>query len=165
MSTKYEYLSEQAGRRMRGGEMILKGFDDEEIIEALAASPSSVKRWRAKLNLTNDLQILVRKEGTGRTPLLSEEQSEQLKTIIAAGAVAAGHGEERWTSRIIAKLIKERFGVNYAPRSVRAWMKHHGFTYQKPTVRPNKHSDDKVERWRRNVWPRIKKNSRNSASP
>jgi transposase len=164
MSTKYGYLSEQASRRMQGGEMILKGFDDEEIIEALSISLSTVKRWRAKLKNTNDLQALQRKDGTGRIPLLNEEQSEQLKGIIADGAVAAGYGEERWTSKIIANLIKERFGVDCAPRTVRTWMKRHGFTYQKPTVRSNKHSDDEVERWRRNVWPRIKKNSKSSAS-
>lgn len=162
MSIKYGYLSVQASRRMRAGEMILKGFDDEEIIEALSVSLSSVKRWRAKLKTTNDLQILVRKDGTGRTPLLSEEQSERLKVIIAGGAIAAGYDEERWTSRIIAKLIKEKFDVDYAPRSVRFWMKRHGFTYQMPTVRSNKHSDDEVERWRRNAWPRIKKNSKSS---
>ena len=144
--------------------MILKGFDDEEIIEALSVSLSSVKRWRAKLKNINDLQVLVRKDGTGRIPLLSKEQSEQLKTIIADGAIAAGYDEERWTSKAISKLIKERFNVDYAPRSVRTWMKQNGFTYQKPTVRPNKHSDDEVERWRRNVWPRIKKNSKSSAS-
>lgn len=164
MSTKYGYLSVQANRRMQGGEMIIKGFDDEEIIEALSISLSSVKRWRAKLKKSANLQALQRKEGTGRNTLLSHEQSEQLKTILVAGAVAEGYGEERWTSKIIANLIKERFGIHYAPRSVRAWMKRHGFTYQKPTVRSNKYSEDEVERWRRNVWPRIKKNSKNSAS-
>ena len=45
--------------------MILKGFDDEEIIEALSVSTSSVKRWRTKPKNTNDLQALVRKDGTG----------------------------------------------------------------------------------------------------
>ena len=144
--------------------MILKGFDDEEIIEALSVSLSTVKRWRAKLKKSGELQSLQRKEGTGRTPLLNEEQTEQLKAIIANGAVAEGYSEERWTSKMIASLIKERFDISYAPRSVRAWMKRHGFTYQKPTVRSNKYSEDEVERWRRNVWPRIKKNNKNSAS-
>src|SRR5665811_634719 len=75
MNAKYGYLSVQAMRRMQAGELILKGFDNDEIIEALDVSLSSVKRWRAKLKTTDDLQTLVRKRGTGRATFLSEEQS------------------------------------------------------------------------------------------
>lgn len=151
-------------RRMQAGELILKGFDNDEIIGALDVSLSSVKRWRAKLKTTSDLQTLVRKRGTGRATFLSEEQSEQLKAILFEGAIKAGYSEERWTSKIIADLIKKRFGIIYAPRSVRDWVKRHGLSYQKPMVRSHKYSEEEVKRWLRNDWPRIKKNTKHSVS-
>jgi len=126
----------------------------------------TVVRWRKKLNKHNDdLCGLVRKKGSGRTPSLNEEQKQQLKDIILAGAVAAGYSNERWTSKIVADLIQKKFGVKLAPRTVRDLLPTLGLSPQMPVVKSHKHDDEAVLEWATRTWKRLKKKRRDLASP
>ena len=103
MSTKHGSLSSQAYKRLQGGELILKGYDNETIADIVEVTPRSVNNWRKALKEHNEnLCALVRKQGSGRTPCLNDKQKQQLKKIIIGGAVAAGYPNERWTSKIVA---------------------------------------------------------------
>jgi len=42
-------LSRQAAVRIQVGDLILRGFDNEEIMEILEVSLSSVQRWHKKV--------------------------------------------------------------------------------------------------------------------
>ena len=80
MSTKQGSLSAQAFRRLQGGELILKGYDNETIADIVGVSISSVNNWRTILTEHNDdLCALVRKTGSGRPPSLNDPQKQQLK--------------------------------------------------------------------------------------
>jgi transposase len=106
MSTKHGSLSQQAVKRLQGGELILKGYDNAEIADIVEASTCAVKRWRRKLKENNDdLLCLARKQGSGGVSRLNDEQKQQLKGTILEGAIKAGYPNERWTSKIIADLI------------------------------------------------------------
>jgi len=120
MSTKHGSLSPQALKRLQGGELILNGYDNEDIVVIVGVSVRAVNKWRKKLKEHNDdLCCLVRKTGSGRTPILNDEQKQQLKDSIVGGAVNVGYADERWTSKIVADFIKKKFDVELAPRSVR----------------------------------------------
>ena len=54
MSTSHGSISEQSRKRLQGGELILKGYDNEDIAYILDVGESSVKRWRRKLNANNN---------------------------------------------------------------------------------------------------------------
>ena len=56
-------LSNQARVRLTSGEMILQGFDDDEIIELLDVSLTSLKRWRKLLGDEHDLNRHARSGG------------------------------------------------------------------------------------------------------
>jgi transposase len=85
---------------IRGGGLILRGYDNEEVVVTVGVSVCAVKKWRQKLKKHNDdLHVLVRKKGSGKKPSLTDEQKQQLKDIILAGAIKAGYPCERWTSR------------------------------------------------------------------
>ena len=99
MSIRQGSLSRQAAVRIRGGDLILRGFDNEEIMEILGVSLSSVQRWRKQVE-SKGLAALTRKPGSGSESELSPEQLDELKTIIDKGAIASGSQTERWTSRI-----------------------------------------------------------------
>ena len=49
MSIQQGSLSRQAAIRLRAGDLLLRGFDNEEIMEILEVSLSSVQRWRKKV--------------------------------------------------------------------------------------------------------------------
>ena len=154
MST--QQLSNQARIRLTSGEMILQGFDDDEIIELLDVSLTSLKRWRKLLGDETDLNRLARKHGSGRFQTLTDQQSQKLLDVIKQGAIAAGYPTERWSSKIIADWIEKHFHLSYSPRSVRRWMKEHRLSYQKPIVRLHKYSDEEVIRFARSEWERLK---------
>lgn len=164
MATKHKNISSQTVTRLQGGQLILKGYDNDEIIDVVDASRSAVKSWKRKLkDNNNDLACLVRKEGSGRHSKLNNVQKQQLKEIILAGAVAAGYPTERWTSKIVADLILKTFGVTMAARTVRDLLPTLGLSPQMPVVKANKHSDDAVIEWASRTWKRLKKRQENSA--
>jgi transposase len=159
MGTFHGHLSRQASKRLRAGDLIERGFDNEEIMEILEASLSSVKRWRKKVN-EEGLSGLSRKSGTGRTSKLSCEQLAELKEIVLKGAIAAGYPTDRWTSRIVADLIRKKWNIRYCRSQVRKILNDLGLSYQKPDVKSTKHSQEVVEHWKEYDWRRIKKSGR-----
>jgi transposase len=164
MSTKQGRLSPQASVRLRGGTLILKGYDNEEIADILEVSVSSVKNWRRRLRVhQDDLTCLVRRKGSGRPSTLTDEQKQQLKQIILNGAIAVGYPTERWTSKIVADVILKTFGVVLAPRSVRDILPTLGLSPQKPVVKSHKHSDEEVLEWANRTWKKLKKKRRGLA--
>jgi transposase len=54
----------------------------------------------------------------GRSPALSAEQLEQLPLLLAQSAKTFGFQDNHWTTRRIAKVMKETFGVSYHPAHV-----------------------------------------------
>ena len=164
MSTKHGSLSNQSHKRLRGGELILKGFDNDEIVEILEVSESSVKRWRKKLHKNDgNIACLARGKGSGRPPSLSDDEKQRLRQIILDGAIKAGYPSERWTSRNVTDLIRREFGVEMTSRNVRYLLPALGLSPQMPVVKSHKHDDAEIIRWCGKEWERIKKKRRNSA--
>jgi len=164
MNSKQGNLSEQSRKRLQGGELILKGFDDADIADILDVKPSTVRRWRKILRKNdNGLTCLARKKGSGRPSSLSDEEKQRLKGIILAGAIQAGYPAERWTSRIVTDLIRNEFGVEMTSRNVRHILPTLGLSPQMPVVKSHKYSAEAVRHWSRHEWRRIKKKRRSSA--
>jgi transposase len=156
MSSKQGRLSDQETARLRAGDLIERGFSNEEIMEILEVSLSSAKRWRRKVN-ENGIQELYRETGSGKPSSLTHEQLEELKNIIVQGAHASGYLTDRWTSRLVADLIRKKWDVDYSGSNVRRILNELGFSYHKPSVKSTKHSQEIVDHWRKHDWNRIKK--------
>ena len=166
MRTKHGSLSPQELKRLQGGEMILNGYDTDEIADIVGVSLSAVRKWRKKLEAHDqDITCLCRKQGSGTTSLLTDAQKEQLKQIILGGAIAAGSPTERWTSKTIAEVIQKTFDREMAPRTVRDLLPTLGLSPQMPVVKSHKHSDEEALRWATQEWRRIKKRQKNSVFP
>jgi len=156
MGTLHRRIFRQASIRLQSGDLILRGFDNEEIMDILEVSLASVQRWRKKVD-NEGLHALARHAGTGREPKLSPEQFEEIKTLLTQGAVASGYLTDRWTSRIVADLIHKKWAVAYSRSQVRKIHNDLGFSYQKPSVKSTKHSQEVVDHWKKYDWVRIKK--------
>ena len=156
MSVKQGRLSRQESIRLQAGDLIERGFSNEEIMEFLEVSLSSVQRWRRKVN-ESGIRSLSRQAGSGKPSSLTPEQLEELKTIITQGARSFGYLTDRWTSRIVADLIRKKWNVDYCHSNVRRILNELGFSYHKPSVKSTKHSQEIVDHWRKHDWNRIKK--------
>lgn len=164
MINKHIKLSEQARRRLMAGDLILRGFDNDEIIDILGISLSSVKRWRRKVT-EGGLHTLARKSQTGCPKKLDDAKRRELKRIILKGARAAGYLVDRWTLRIVADLIRKKRGVHYTNSNVRRILHSLDLSYQKPDVEAAEHSPEAVKYWRHYVWPNIKKSGQKRLRP
>ena len=158
MSTAHGSLSSQAATRLQGGQLILKGYDNDAIVDIAEVSVSSVKNWRRKLKQSNgELQSLARQKGSGRHAKLNDVQKQKLKDIVLDGAVAAGFPDERWTSKRVADVIRRVFHIAFAPSSVRRLLRDLGLSPQMPVVKLHKYSEVAALEWATQTWKRLKK--------
>lgn len=158
MSTKHGSLSLQAIRRLQGGELLENGYDLDEVVEITGASLSAVKRWKKKID-EGGIPALARKPNSGRKPSLSPEQFDELKQIVKAGAVASGFSNERWNSQRVAKIIADRFDVEYSVKYIPELLHKLNLSQQTPDTQSPKRSQEAIDHWRRYVWPHVKKKS------
>ncbi len=161
METTITPLSSQARRRLQAGELILRGFTDDEIVRITEASLSSVKRWRATIQ-SEGLTGLARKPQSGRPVKLDATQKAELQTILGQGAKAAGYLTDRWTTKIVANLIFKKWGVPYSRTQVWRILRSLGFSCQKPDIQSKKRSQTAIDFWRQHTWPQLKKKRANS---
>ncbi len=77
--------------------------------------------------------------------------------ILDSGPVAYGLDNGIWTSPMIAWVIEEEFGVQYHPGHVRKLLPAWGFSVQRPRRILARADVAAQDRWRRRIYPNLKK--------
>jgi len=75
-----------------------------------------------------------------------------------------GFDKYLWTQQLIAELIGREFGVSYHHDHVGVILKRMGFTHQKPMRRARERDEQRIEGWRREVWPALFKKASTTAA-
>jgi transposase len=143
-------------RRSRALALLKKGLSLHEVARRLGCAPSSVMRWREAVR-TQGKQGLKVRSSPGRPPKLTEGQRHELTTVLLEGPRASGYGTELWTTARVAEVIQARFGVVYHPAHVGRLLHQMGWSPQKPDRRALERDEAAIERWKRVVWPRVRK--------
>lgn len=143
-------------RRLKAVRLFEKGITPSEVARRLGVHRQSAGRWRMEWLAGGD-QALQSKGRIGRKSALSPVQTDQLATILKAGAVAAGMPTEVWTLPRVAKVIRNEFGVGYHPGHVSKVLAAMGFSCQRPSRRAIERDEEKIRHWKRHKWPVIKK--------
>lgn len=143
-------------RRMKAIRLFEKDVAPAEVARRLDVHRQSATRWRNQW-LAGGSDALRSKGSIGRKRDLSPEQEQELAALVEAGAVAAGLTTEVWTLPRIARLIRERFGVDYHPAHVSRLLAAMGFSCQRPARRAIERDEEKIRRWKRHKWPALKK--------
>ena len=97
-------------------------------------------------------------------PRLSDKERKQLERILLKGPRKRGYRTELWTLPRIAEVIQPRFGVAYDPSSVWHILRKMDWSCQKPERRARERDEERIVRWRKQDWPRIKKARRSGCS-
>ncbi|HEV7281114.1 MAG TPA: winged helix-turn-helix domain-containing protein [Pirellulaceae bacterium] len=142
-------------RRLRAAALIAEGLPTSEIARRVGSDPSSVRRWKAALR-EGGTAALAASPHPGPKPKLNDGQKDELAVIVRKGAVAAGFSNDWWTTRRVAKVVRDRFGVSYHFNHVGKLLKALGFSQQKPRLRASQRDEQAIETWRQRDWPRIK---------
>jgi transposase len=143
-------------RRKRAITFLEQKLSLHEIARRMGCHASSVLRWRDEFQKGGE-KALDAKPAGGRPPKLTMKQKERLIRLLTQGAMAHGYRTELWTTQRIADLIERQLGIKYHRNHVGKLLHQIGWSHQKPESRAIERNEDTIEKWKRTVWPRVKK--------
>ena len=147
---------ELEARRKVAARLFSRGKTNADVAETCGVSLSAVKIWKRRWKEAG-VAGLAAKPHPGPTPHLSQRDLAKLEKLLLAGAQRAGFDSDLWTCSRIARLIQDRFDVEYHPSHVWKILRRLGWSCQKPECRARERDEAAVEAWRKRDWPRIKK--------
>lgn len=142
-------------RRERAAKFFQEGLPQAEVARRCGVSRTTAMRWhRAWIKRgKKDLEPLQR----GRPKRLTKAKLERIEKALLQGAQAHGFGSELWTLERVAQVIERVSGVRYHPGHVWRVLRSLGWSLQKPTTRARERDEAEIARWKKTVWPRLKK--------
>ena len=93
----------------------------------------------------------------GITPRLDALQIAALPTFLLKSAIDYDFTGDYWTPKRVKYVIEKEFGVIYQERQVGRILKKIGWTRQKPQIKDAKQCPEKVEKWKVEDLPNLKK--------
>jgi transposase len=111
------------------------------------------------------VDALRRRLAPGPRPKLTAEQLAHLPVLLAQGTAAWDFKEEVWTTRRIATVIEQAFGVRYHPAHVSRLLRAIGWSPQQPNVRATQRNEVAIAAWYAQRWPALKRGPSAPARP
>src|SRR3712207_1900658 len=161
---KYEPTDWREGRRQRAWELHLQGWKQTAIAAALGVTQGAVSHW-VQRGREGGINALRRRTAPGLSPRLTLEQRAHLVDTLAKGAPAFGFIGEVWTTKRIAAIIKELFGVSYHPAHVSRLVRALGQSVQVPVTQATQRDDAAIAAWHAERWPALKKRPKPKDEP
>lgn len=152
------------GRRLRAWELHQQGWKQKDIAAAFGVTPGAVSQW-IKRGTAGGVTALRRRTAPGSAPRLTVAQREQLRMELAKGAPAFGFVGDVWTTKRVAALIKELFGVSYHPAHVSRIVRALGQSSQLPQTQATQRDEVAIETWYSERWPALKKRRKPKDGP
>jgi len=146
-------------RRRQALRLLEEGYSLNEVGRMIGSAPSSVMRWRDALQSGGEEALKVR-FSPGRPATLTDAQRKRIVALLLKGAIANGFGTELWTTGRVATLIQKRCRVQFHRSHVARLLHELGFSCQKPERRALERDEEKIEAWKRQRWPQVKKTLR-----
>src|SRR5262245_62351472 len=166
MSTRVASPHQQLNewRRLRAWALHQEGWSGRAIAQALDVTPGAVSQW---LNRARErgAPAFVHRMPPGSAPRLSVEQQAQLPTLLAHGAEAYGFAGDVWTSKRVAVVIKQEFGVVYHRAHVSRLLRQIGWSVQKPIQRALQRDEQAITQWAHERWPALQAKPKASGAP
>jgi transposase len=162
-------LAELERLRMIAADRLDEGKTPAEVAAFLGLKAQTVREWRRDYR-TGGRAALASVKPTGRPRKLSDAQRRQLPALLAQGPAAHGYADAHlWTTRLIARLIKDRFGVDHHHDHVGVLLHELGWSPQVPARRAKERDEGRIAWWRDTFWPDLLKkvppNTGPSSSP
>ena len=153
--------------RFRAVAMHEAGNTQVSIALALGVHQNTLSRWLKTLRTVGASGL--ERQKRGRRPveqrLLSEAQEAEVKKLIADKCPdQLKLPFALWTREAVRDLIKARFDVALALRTITDYLKRWGFTPQRPMKRATERQDAKIQQWLKTDYPKIKKRARKESA-
>ena len=134
------------GRRLRALDLHEAGWSGKAIAAALGVTEGAVSQWLKRAR-DGGRAALRHRPPPGPVHRLTAAQREQLPALLAKGAEAYGFIGAVWTTKRVAALIRQEFGVQYHPAHVSRVLRHIGWSVQKPIRRATQRDEAAIKAW------------------
>ncbi len=151
-------------RRLRAWALHQAGWSGRAIATALGVTPGAVSQWLKRAR-EGGAQALVHRMPPGRRSRLTTEQKAELVRLLEQGAAAHGFLGNVWTTKRVATIIKEAFGVRYHPAHMSRLLREIGWSVQKPLRRATQRNEAAIQEWWTERWPALQAKSKASGGP
>ena len=115
-----------AARRMLALALVLEGRTRTEAAKLCGMDRQTLRDWAHRYN-EHGLPGLSDRAPPGARPRLSPGQTEEVAQLVREGPTFSEHGVVRWRRVDLSRVIKQRFGVDLAERSVGDLLRRLGF--------------------------------------
>ena len=143
-------------RRRRAMALLAQDRSLTEVARKVGCHASAVMRWRNAARRGGSTALRA-KPVPGRPSRLGRRQIDRLVRLLLKGPLAWGYSTDVWTTKRIADLIAEEFGIRYHRDHVGRLLHRLKWSCQKPDRRALERNEERIEQWKREEWPRIKK--------
>ena len=145
-------------RRLEAARLFGKGASQAEVARQLKVSRVSAMRWY-RIWRGGGRAALAQVAPLGRPARLSPAQLRKVEKRLLRGAQAEGYSTDLWTLPRVAEVISRVTGVKYHPGHVWRVLRGLGWSLQRPAKQARERDEEAIERWKKRVWPRVKKTS------
>lgn len=152
----------QEAMRMMAVERILEGEDVAVVMASYGLCRTTGYKWLAKVRgRGRGKQSLAARKGTGRKPKLTRAQKAQVfRWVNGKNPMQYGFDFALWTRHVVRDLIFQKFNVSLSVTSVGSLLAELHLTPQKPLQRAYQRDPEAIERWQRDTFPALARQSR-----
>lgn len=148
--------------RIMAVERILEGEDVTAVMSSYGLCRTTGYKWLAKVRgQGRGKRCLAARKGTGRKPKLTRAQKLQVfRWINGKNPMQYGFDFALWTRDVVRVLILQKFNISLSVTSVGSLLAELNLTPQKPLQRAYQRDPAAIERWQRDTFPAIAKQSK-----
>jgi transposase len=149
-------LQELQQLRMVAANMFDKAMAPVEIAQLLGVDDQTVRRWRRMYNAAGR-EALQLHNGAGRPVKMSDEHKQQFLEMLKLEPKAHGIDSYLWTTKLMARLIFDKFGISYHHDHVGVILHELGWSPQIPARRAKERDAVKIAEFRDKTWVELEK--------
>ena len=147
-------------RRLAAAQELLETDKTQaQIAEDHGVTPSAVSRWKSTLDEEGieALESTTDEGNQGPDSELDEQDREQLVELLEEGAQTHGWETDLWTSKRVAELSEDEFGIDYTPRHCSRILRELGYRPAKPRAGAAEKDPEEKDRWLNEEAEQLKK--------
>ena len=142
--------------RIRAVRSVQEGEHPEVVARSLRISRRTIYGWLSQYR-RGGWGALQAKQLTGRPPKLDARAMQWIyHTVINKNSMQLKFAFALWTRDMVAKLVKDKFGVTLSANSIGRLLAQLGITCQKPLYRAQERDKTLVEQWLEKEFRKIK---------